>query len=44
MQQQIPMSSVVDSAEDERLTRSCCVTSANHRERVAPVFVPPPRS
>src|SRR5450759_5226338 len=35
MQQQIPMSSVIDSAQEERLTRSCRVTSPNHRERVA---------
>src|ERR1019366_7358414 len=27
MQQQIPMSSVIDSAQEERLTRSCRVTS-----------------
>jgi poly(hydroxyalkanoate) depolymerase family esterase len=32
------MSSVIDSAQEERLTRSCRVTSPNHRERVAPSF------
>ena len=44
LQQQNPISSVRTALNDERLTRSCDVISADHGERVASVFLPPPRS